>query len=237
MGRPVRDISVKGRVIYIKNHDASTKQANEALDSLSSCGWDVKLTPGYTPETVQTSNYNFDILPNGRLSCFEGRKFFTKKACVMNHIALWNEVITLDEPIAFFEHDAIGIKAPNFDLIREQVKDFCFLSMDYAFDWGALAGKFSWRPKPSLVDEIRDFPKNYPLKHHRMCMYKDADLPPGVAAYVVTPKGAKKLIAAATNFGLEQADYLVNSFNVRMQYYASSVCKYNTVNLNTSGAK
>ena len=228
---------MKGRIIYIEGHQESINQAKQAENTLKEFGWEVLLREGYTPETIGYAGLEYDILPNGRLSCFEGRKFFTKKACVMNHIALWNEVITLDEPIAFFEHDAIGIKAPNFDLIREQVKDFCVLSMDYAFDWGALAGKFSWRPKPSLVDEIRDFPKNYPLKHHRMCMYKDADLPPGVAAYVVTPKGAKKLIAAATNFGLEQADYLVNSFNVRMQYYASSVCKYNTVNLNTSGAK
>jgi GR25 family glycosyltransferase involved in LPS biosynthesis len=227
---------VKGRIIYLKNHDASTKQAEEAEASLSKFGWDVQLTPGYTAETVQSGKYAYNILPNGRLSCFEGKKFFTKKACVMNHISFWNEVIQKDEPMAFFEHDVIACAAPDFALLNF-VKDFCFLSMDYAFDWGALAGKFRWRPEPTLAHEIRDFPQDYPLIHHRMCMYNGAQLTPGTAAYVVTPSGAKKLIAAAQNYGLEQSDYIINSHNVKMQYYAPSVCKYNTVNLSTSNAK
>lgn len=225
---------MKGRIIYIEGHLESTKQAKQAKKTLEEFGWDVLLREGYTPETIGYAGQEYNVLPNGRLSCFEGRKFLTKKSCAMNHIRCWEETIISGTPQAFFEHDAIGIEQPNFDLIQDKVKEFCFLSMDYAFDWGALAGKFQWRPSKPKQHEIRNFPEDYPLRHHRLCMYKGALLPPGVAAYVVTPRGAEKLLEATAKYGLEQADYLVNSHNVLMQYYAPSVCKYNKVNLNTS---
>jgi len=77
-------------------------------------------------------------------------------------------------------------------------------------------------------------PDNYPLLYYRENVWKDSMMAPGTGAYAITPQGANKMLEAVEMFGMDQSDFMINSFNVRMQYVLPSPVKFNTVNLSTS---
>ena len=41
---------------------------------------------------------------------------------------------------------------------------------------------------------------------------------PGTGSYAITPKGAAKMLDAIERCGLDQSDYMLNSFNVNLNY-------------------
>ena len=122
---------MKGVIVYIKGHEASEKQAQDALKSFQKYGWDVELREGITPDTLEESEYNYPIIMNSRLSSYYDsnlKSYLTKKSCLSNQIKLWREVIEADEPMAFIEHDAICIG--KFDY---EVNELLCLNVEYAF--------------------------------------------------------------------------------------------------------
>ena len=237
---------MKGRIIHIQRED-SIKQANDALRSLSSCGWDVELQEGFNKDSVKShvGQNGYKVMAGSRLHDFmeeNENKFWTKVACLMNNVDTWIEAVSTGEPQAFFEHDAIGLYEPVWERLK-QVEDFCFLSMAYAWHspttlagkWPAFARRMGGECSLSLVNPLlKDFPVDCPLRYRHGNAYQDAKLPPGTAAYIITPKGAEKMLEALETDGMEQSDFIINSSNVRLQYYTPTVCRYNKVNLSTS---
>ena len=136
---------MKGRIIHIDRED-SISQANDALRTLSSCGWDVELQEGFNRDSVKeyVAQNGYKVMSGSRLHDFmleSEPKFWTKVACLMNNVETWIEAVTTGEPQAFFEHDAIGVNEPLWNRLA-QVEDFCFLSMAYAWKSPTtLAGK------------------------------------------------------------------------------------------------
>ena len=57
---------------------------------------------------------------------------------------------------------------------------------------------------------------------------------PGTAAYAISPKGAKKLLRAAKDIGIDQSDFFINTHNIKIDYVNPSPVKFNSKNLNTS---
>ena len=237
---------MKGRIIHIDRED-SISQANDALRTLSSCGWDVELQEGFNRDSVKeyVAQNGYKVMSGSRLHDFmleSEPKFWTKVACLMNNVETWIEAVTTGEPQAFFEHDAIGVNEPLWNRLA-QVEDFCFLSMAYAWKSPTtLAGK--WPPFARRMGNecdlsianplLNNFPVDSPLRYRHGNAYQGALLPPGTAAYIITPKGAEKLLEALETDGMEQSDFIINSSNVRLQYYTPSLCRYNKVNLSTS---
>lgn len=235
---------MKGRIIHIQRED-SIQQANDAMRTLSSCGWDVELKEGFNRDTVKeyVAQNGYKVMEGSRLADFEREneiKFWTKVACLMNNVQCWTDAINDGQPRAFFEHDAMGLQEPIWSRMG-LVQEFCFLSMAYAFHapttlegkWPAFAQRMA-----SEVDvmnpTIKNFPVDSPLRYRHNNCYKGALLPPGTAAYIITPRGAEKMIGALENHGMEQSDFIINSHNIRLQYYSPSVCRYNKINLSTS---
>lgn len=113
------------------------------MHSFEHYGWDVQLVDGYTSETAET---DLEIMDGSRLEIFleeNEKKFLTKRACVLNHVRFWTEVVDSGVPQAFIEHDAIAIAPPE----GWKFQDVLVLNMDFAFKFGALRGKFNWSPR------------------------------------------------------------------------------------------
>jgi GR25 family glycosyltransferase involved in LPS biosynthesis len=190
----------------------------------------VQLVDGYTPETVKSEP---KIMEGSRLEIFqrnEPKKFPTKRACVLNHVRFWTEVVDSGVPQAFIEHDAVAIAPPE----DWKFKDVLVLNMDFAFKFGALRGKFNWKPQ-STLDKIVEIGHTYPLK----CKvpnspYKGSSMVPGTAAYAIMPEAAERMLLVAEEFGLEQSDYILNDMNVTIEYVNPSPVRFNSKNLQTS---
>ena len=57
---------------------------------------------------------------------------------------------------------------------------------------------------------------------------------PGTGAYAITPKGAEKMLDTVDIFGIDQSDFMLNSYNINIQYVLPSPVKFNSTNLSTS---
>ena len=225
---------MKVQITYVETSKESTAQAEESLQSFLSYGWSATLNKGITPSTLNDNDFDVHDLLGGRLESFkqnESQKYPIKKSCLFNNLKFAESVIEADQPMIFAEHDALCIDSYtgwDFD-------EFCFLAIDYAFAPPTALSKppyNSYRFPPSFG--VVDFPSNYPLIYYKDSVYNGSMMTPGTAAYALSPKGAKKLLYAATSLGLEQSDFIINSYNLRLQYITPSPVKYNSVNLNMS---
>lgn len=226
---------MKGQVTYVKGHAESEQQAEQAYKSLVKRGWDVAMVEGVTPETLDDKEMDVPLLPGGRLIGFnqnEPRKYAIKKSCLTNHYRFYKKVIEADEPMAFFEHDAIACGRPqDWDF-----QDLLVLNMEYAFLPPTVFGtmqKFGGYKAPLALSPKR-LPSDYPLQYYKENAFKGYNCIPGTAAYAITPRGAKKMMESYTKYGLDQSDFQINDLTVTMEYILPSPIKFNTVNLNTS---
>lgn len=224
---------MKAHLIYVATHAQSVAQAHVALNSFVEHKWDVQLVEGITPDTLNEKDFSYNNLSNSRFADFyreNKRKYYVKKSCLFNNLKFAERVIEADQPMIFLEHDTLAIASlPDFDF-----DEYCFLSYQYAFNPpGALAKPPYNRYKLTGLQGVNDFPLDYPVKYYHKSIYNGARLTPGTAAYALSPKGARKILAAASK-GLEQSDYIINSYNVRLQYLWLSPVKYQKENLNLS---
>lgn len=227
---------MKGVIHYIESDPNSVKQSKESFQSFTKYGWDVTLQPGITPETLDLSK----VPPIKEMSRLHGYKkesenrYLTKLSCAMNHLRHWKRVIEKNEPMAFLEHDSICIEpwSPTYIL------DECLiLNAEYAFKPPTILGKmskfsnFEW--PATLAKKSVDLPSDYPLLYYKKNDWEGSFMIPGTAAYLITPKGAKKMLAIAEKT-IDQSDFMINSKNVHLQYATNSPVKFNTRNLQTS---
>lgn len=226
---------MKGRIIYLKQNKESVAQAQQAFNSFVEYGWEVEMVEGLTSETVRTDELSkqFQIMPSGRLAKFyqvDEKKFWTKRACAMNHVHFWKEVVSSGTPQVFIEHDAIAI-SPS---LQWEFSDVLCLNLEHSFRFGALKGKFNWKI-PASIEQVCSLPEDYPLKTKvEGSAYFGAKMIPGTAAYAITPKGAAKMLEIVSNNGLEQSDYMLNDMNVEISYANPAPVRFNTKNLRTS---
>ena len=226
---------MKAQIIYVKGHSGSEAQSLEALESFSKLGWDAERIEGITPETLNESDFPYPDMIGSRMADFKsegGRLYYIKKACVFNNLKFAQRVVEADQPIAFIEHDALAVEAPNdhwdFD-------EFLFLSYEHAFKAPSPLNILQYKQyRPKGVQGVNSFPRDYPVRYYHNSLYKGAFMTPGTAAYVLTPVGAQLLLNAVAKHGIEQSDYLINSFNLNLQYVWPSPVKYNILNLNLS---
>lgn len=224
---------MKGNLIYVAEHQGSVFQALTAKASFDLYGWNVDLVEGITPDTLKEDDFPYEDLPNGRFSDFHRqdlRKYRVKKSCLFNNLKFAQRVIERDEPMIFLEHDTIAVeKCREFDF-----DEYCFLSYQYAFRPPGALAKYPYNQYELKGNKgVNDFPDDYPVVYYHKSIYKGARQTPGTAAYALSPKGAKKILFAAEK-GLEQSDYIINSYNLRLQYLWPSTVSYQKENLNLS---
>jgi len=226
---------MKGQIVYVKGHKDSEKQAHVSLESFLKYGWDVDLVEGITPNTLDESEFDYQNQKEGRLDAFQKENspaYKIKKSCLFNHLRFFQRVIKANTPMAFLEHDTVCLS----EWMPQAFDELLILNLDYAFKppttFGDKPGFANWQP-PYSMTAVNDLPSNYPLKYYKNNQYKGYDMIPGTAAYIISPKGARKLLSAL-NQGLDQSDFFINSKNVRLQYLSPSPVRFQKVNLNTS---
>lgn len=224
---------MKVQITYIDKPE-SIQQAEVSLKSFLDHGWDAELVEGITPQTLNEDDFPYADLVDGRLASFrvnEPDKYPIKKSCLFNNLKFCERVIEANEPMVFAEQDAICI-GPWQNWFFD---DYLCLTFEYAFQPPTALAKPPYNTWYHMsLNGVQDFPRNYPLKYYKESLYNRYIMAPGTAAYALTPSGAKKLLRAAEQHGLEQSDFIINARNVRMQYVYPSPAKYNKVNLNLS---
>ena len=224
---------MKGYITYIKGHKESEVQAQQSLKSFKKYNWNVELE-GITKRTVEnTEEYSMKIIEQSRLHNFKTEnynKFLTKLSCAINHIQFWKEVVEKNEPMYFFEHDSLCTQTED----SYNFEDYLILNAEFVFRPPNKLGlqqfkNFAW---PSFG--VCDLPESYPLTYHKNNIWKDSMMVPGTAAYAITPTGAQKMLDSVEKSGLDQSDFMLNSFNLRIRYINPSPVKFNAVNLSTS---
>jgi len=225
--------SLEGRILYIQGHKKSEEQARRSFNSFVLNKFkNIKLVPGITPETLKIDKFPYELTKNGRLESFfkKNKKYLSKLSCVHNTLYFCIKVLEKNKPMLSAEHDCICID--SFESI--EIEDFCFLNFDTALTKDCYdKGKYQ---KYEIISQpgINHFPKNYPLQCRYKSVYYKSVLPPGLAGYILTPSGAKKILEAVKLNGLEQCDFLINSSTLKLEYISPSICTYNPVNLKTS---
>lgn len=222
---------MRARIVYIKGHEDSEKQAKQAFSSFKLYGWEAKAKAGHTKESIET---DLEIIEGSRLHDFKREnknRYLTKVACAHNHIDFWHKVVEEDMPMAFIEHDGVCTMEWNNDW---EFDEYLILNAEWVFQ----------PPNKLALQQFKDFswssfgvcdmPENYPLLYYKENIWKGSMMAPGTGAYALTPLGAQKLIHAVETYGFDQSDYMINSYNVKMQYIMPSPVKFNTVNLSTS---
>lgn len=225
---------MKGFIHYIRGHQKSESQAKQAYESFRKYNWNVELVEGITPKTLDESEFDYSLIEGGRLHGMRNngdKKYYVKKSCISNQIRIWRKSVEENIPMAFIEHDAICVSNFNY-----KVDELLCLNLDYAFRppsvLGTISGLKTYTP-PSVISPS-PLPDNYPLLYYKNNCYKGSKMIPGTAAYVVSPKGAEKLLEAAEKYGIDQSDFFINSMNVKIDYITPSPVKFNSINLNTS---
>jgi len=223
------------RLIYIDGHLGSMKQCSQAYNSFSTFkGWEVEKFSGITPNNIKKQKeFSYTIKKNSRLLNFQKEdenRFLTKLSCAINHVKFWKEVLKKNKTMVFLEHDAICIgdwKDVDFD-------EYLILNAEYVFRKPNKLGTSRYLDYTFPGDKgIYSLPKNYRLRYYRDNDWKGSNMVPGTGAYAITPKGAEKMVEVAKN-SIDQSDFMLNSYNINIEYLLPSPVKFNNKNLSTS---
>ena len=230
------------RVIYVKGNELSEKCKNELVESLEKYNWEYEVVEGITPSTLNESDFPWDDLPNGRLESMkshinpeEKRKYKTKKSCLFNNLKFAQDVIKRNESMIFLEHDVL-VTSPIPSI--EEPEYFCFLNIDGAFKKPNVLANYpelvKWYTDNNHKLGVQDFPSSYPLRYYKDNEWKGECMTPGLSGYILTVKGAKRLLKNVERYGLEQGDFTFNNKVIPMQYIYPSPLKFQNIKPNLS---
>ena len=202
---------LKGYIIsLINNHDATiaTRLLIESIEKTQS-QVDPVILPATTPDTIEehleqlgmkdikytypvdASQDGVDINTGLRLTHYETKNIKSRIACMVSHMRCWQTAIDTDETIVVLEHDALFKRKFDFSSLTKYFKGGIMglnspigaTRRAYVFD--ELARKIHGVQSVPYIDE-RDVPQGLA----------------GNSAYVITPKGAKKLLDKVREIGM-----------------------------------
>ena len=202
---------LKGYIIsLINNHDATvaTRLLIESIEKTQS-QVDPVILPATTPDTIEehleqlgmkdikytypvdASQDGVDINTGLRLTHYETKNIKSRIACMVSHMRCWQTAIDNDETIVVLEHDALFKRKFDFSSLTKYFKGGIMglnspigaTRRAYVFD--ELARKIHGVQSVPYIDE-RDVPQGLA----------------GNSAYVITPKGAKKLLDKVREIGM-----------------------------------
>lgn len=207
---------MKGYVIYLPKSKRSTKLAKATKkNALANIGADIELWTGvdrYEGWDKLTS-LNLELKDFSR---FGGGHADAEIATFFSHRSLWEKCIELNENILVLEHDAIFTNKVEEDFSNFK-GDILNLGKP---NWGShKPADFSERgigivKRPKCKKEHD--PYGYGLNETCTC---DTIWLFGAHAYVVTPKGAKKLIKKSNKEGILPADVFISIDTVSIADY------------------
>tara|TARA_Y100000389_G_scaffold204831_1_gene259995 strand:- start:10386 stop:11081 length:696 start_codon:yes stop_codon:yes gene_type:complete len=207
---------MKAFIIHIKGNKTSERTAGWVHESCVEFGYEPEMFEGITPKTLHKwdKKYNLAVMKPSHMYDRQigknGTKYTyeCKYSNFLNHYTLWNKCIELNEPIIILEHDVFAVKAWDADF-----DEMLVLNMHS----GLHQNIFDSTSKPSLIEGIHTYVNPF-LNYKAKNIWLNAGMIPGSAAYAISPKGAKRIIANVKKHGWDKADYIINTKSIRMQY-------------------
>lgn len=204
---------MKAFIIHLPKSAVSVHEATLTVESLKEhTDFEVELFEGVDKYNVWQKFIDSDFYfeDTTRWGCgFED----TELAVFFSHYSLWQKCIELKESIVVLEHDARFHNSVDLDLLNSYRGDV--INLGYP-NWGTR--EWDKDGDPRLETRVYcDEPHNYykPDKSECKC---DVNFLYGAHAYLVTPKGAKKLIKDAAN-GILPADTYIAADRVKIADY------------------
>ncbi len=210
---------MKSFVISLVNNQESTVATRRLVESIKSTG--SKLDPiilsATTPSTITHGikslgmsgvewTYPMDVHEDGldlktglRLTHYETANHSNRVACMVSHMRCWKKAIDLNETIVVLEHDALFVKKFKPKDLTDQWKGGIIGLNDPR---GATRRSGMFHEKVSSSVGVQPVPT-----------IDDMDVPQGLAgnsAYMISPKGAKKLLDKVREVGMWPNDALMN---------------------------
>jgi len=201
----------------INNHE-STVATRHVIESIKKTGTKLEpiILPATTPKTIGEGidqldmngvawTYPLDEHQDGldmktglRLTHYKTANHQNRVACMISHMRCWQKAIDLDETIVVLEHDALFIDS--------------FLPEALTSEWkGGIIGLNDPRGATRRSQEFHRKVSSY-VGLQSVPSIDDWDVPQGLAgnsAYMISPKGAKKLIDKVKEIGMWPNDALM----------------------------
>ena len=203
---------MQGYVIAIPEHYESMMAMENTIASSNKVNnsFDLKWFKAVTPDQVDdllkrfkiTWNYpwigeQIDFASGLVKSAYKTANPKARIACALSHYMCWKASVMTDTPLVILEHDAVFTNQIDFDI------------MDTGFDILGINNPLGCTRKARQYhDQILASDKPYmPVP-----WIDDRKVPQGLAgnsAYIITPKGAKKMIELVSEFGMWPNDALM----------------------------
>jgi GR25 family glycosyltransferase involved in LPS biosynthesis len=132
-----------------------------------------------------------DIKTGLYLRHYPTKKISNRTACMVSHMRLWHKCATGKKPIVILEHDAIFTRKFVFEPLEKEFK-------------GGILGLNDPRGATRRSDVFHNIASSK-MGLQSVPTVDDAEVPQGLAgnsAYLITPKGAKKLLDKVREVGL-----------------------------------
>jgi len=221
---------IEAYIIYLPDSKKSSASAARVEDSLNDTITyvDVNLHPGVDRYTVW-QKYIDSGLRAKDIAKFGGGHIDAELAVFYSHYSLWEKCVELDRNILILEHDALFNSEAKEITWRNTINSNVLSSFDgHILNLGAPNWSFKpWSPlgwlrhwdgkgikKRAVCDKyhIPDVPDG-----ETPC-YCDTNLLYGAHAYLITPEGAKRLLASARG-GILPADIFIRQSVVTIHDY------------------
>jgi GR25 family glycosyltransferase involved in LPS biosynthesis len=209
---------MKAFIISMINNHESTVATRHVIESIKKTGTKLEpiILPATIPDTIGTDirdigmsgiawTYPINVHQDGldmktglRLTHYKTANHSNRVACLVSHMRCWQKAIDLDETIVVLEHDALFIDS--------------FLPEDLTGEWkGGIIGLNDPRGATRRSQEFHRKVSSF-VGLQSVPSIDDWDVPQGLAgnsAYMISPKGAKKLIDKVKEIGMWPNDALM----------------------------
>jgi GR25 family glycosyltransferase involved in LPS biosynthesis len=206
---------IRGYIISIVNHHESTLATRNLVESIRNTKSEIEpiIFPATIPGTIQEdlkkiehidttglewtyptkpSEDGLDMKSGLTLHHYKTANLSNRIACMVSHMRCWQETISRDEPIIVFEHDAI---------VTRQFKEKDVLTDEFKGGIIGLNNPIGATRKASVFHEKTSSKNGL----SQVPSVDNQDVPQGLAgnsAYLITPKGAKKVLSKVREVGM-----------------------------------
>lgn len=199
---------MKAFIIHLPKSKKSLEAAKLTQSKIDSV-FDVELFQGTDKYEAWNKYINSDFTLKD-VTRFGSGYVDSELGAFFSHYSLWNKCLILNQNILILEHDADLINHLDMNIINSWDGDILNLGLP---NWGSRV----WKGKGIKVREVCGNFHN--IHDHRKDCQCNTPWLFGAHAYIISPTGAKKLVAGANKEGVLPADTFIRQELVEISDY------------------
>jgi len=212
-------MNYKTHIIYLKDNDFSCEMKEDAIKSCEKFNIEYELFNGIKAEESKDFLIKKGVNPSKKFSLDDWTPGTI--GCFASHYSLWEKCVEENENFLILEHDGVIIRNPNE--IIPLIDDVCHLDSIIPFN----DNEVDYFKK--YDNEVYDY-KGGVIKYPVNKFYGDDEFGStfrGLYGYILTPKGAFKLLNFVSKYGALPADKSVCERAVNLQRSSSTYVRLN----------